>query len=159
MSVDKTDRLHSLFTYVLIDLTRNSRAHRKSQLVRVQDLVPKTFKIVHIVMDVELMGAAGQRVHGLTSRACLNTLITAEDLGPHFLEDEHPDLIHAFFLGGAGEGPPVSSCIVGEVVVDDHRSRLSVDVDSHGVAPGIVDVVRQEDLLDAIGVLGERSEC
>ena len=107
-------------------------------------------------MDEEFVWGPSQGVHGLAGSTRFYTLITAKDLGPYFLQDEHPDLISALILAWTSKSPILSVCIIREQVIDDHGASFTIYIDGHGVTPRVIDFFRQEYFLDALWVLGKR---
>lgn len=85
VGVDETYGLHFLGGEVVLCLAGNGRAHWELLLVCIQDQVPELFGLSQVIMEEELVWAAGQRVHGLASRTCLDSLVAPKDFGPYFL--------------------------------------------------------------------------
>ena len=106
-------------------------------------------------MDVELMRTASERVHGFTSSSGLDSLITAENFGPHLFKNEHPNFIYSILFGWSREGPLLRIRVVREIVVYNYSLLLSVDVDSGCVASRCIHLVGQEDFLNSLWVFGQ----
>lgn len=155
VGVDQAYRLDLLRAQIFICLTGDSCAHWELLLVRVQNLIPELIWFLQVCMEEELVRAARKWVHGLASSACLDALVTAEDFRPDFLKYEDPDLGDTIFTRWPREGPLLRVWVVREVVVDDHRALLAIDVDRDSVAAGFVDFVSQENFLDPVRKLSK----
>ena len=107
-------------------------------------------------MNVESMWATGHGIHSFTSRTGLDSLVTAEHLGPGFLENQRPDLIDTIVAARSAESPPVRIGVVGEVVIDDDSALLTIHIELQSVEASLVHFMVQEDALDTVRRFCER---
>lgn len=83
--VNQTNSLDTLTRKFCIGLRGHRRAHRIAELVSLEDIIPELIDLFQISVDVEAVWSARYRVQSLASCSCLDTLVTAENLGPGFL--------------------------------------------------------------------------
>lgn len=147
MLVDPEEGIGVVAHHVFMLLVPSCQHYRIVLLRTLQDVLDL---VLFVFEEGSYGGVPCEVFHELIRRHHLGSVIAADQLGPGLLDEEHPD----FIPDGLAKQRLERRRIAGDVVVQDHESRLSSNVEAKNIEPQRK-IVEGEDFLDFLGVAGQ----
>ena len=147
MTIFKTKLFYFASADLFVIITVSASGHREAFLVCRKDPLPEAIQIFDLIVVELLLWTSCQRVKSFASRATFDSLVAAVDLGPRFLEDEHPDLVSELRVSWPRECPLTKFTLLSierEIVIDNDGAPLAVNVELNSVTSCLVDLMRLE---------------